>query len=154
VAPSLAKVNAERPAPHLITRWALVVLSTAQLLLALPWLVGLNPLAVIGAEVDPSHLTRDGALGLLVAVAGLTVAARPRYGVPALMIASAGIVAQVVAGAIDEDRAHVHASFELTHLLALAVVALMAIIAGSRVPTLGEANRRPPLRSVKERGDP
>ena len=57
-------------------RVGLLAISVAQLVLAVPWLVGRSLLP--DSHVAVSHLTRDGALGLVIASLGLVTVWRPR----------------------------------------------------------------------------
>ena len=58
-------------------RVGLFAVAVAQLVLATPWLVGKSLLP--DSHVAVSHLTRDGALGLVIAALGLITVWRPRY---------------------------------------------------------------------------
>lgn len=144
----LEALAAHRPAPRQWIRAALAVLASVQLFLAVAWLVGVTPL--LGSEVQPEHLTRDGSLGLFIGAAGLLAAARPRHAVPAVIVVALGVFIQVVAGALDESHEHVSAGFELLHLLTLAILGLTAAIAGSRAAPPASPVRPTGLRAVTE----
>lgn len=142
----LGVLAAHRPAPRAWIRSCLAALASVQLVLALAWLVGVTPL--LGGDIQPEHLTRDGSLGLFIGAAGILAAARPRYAVPAVIVVALGVFIQVVAGALDESHAHVSAWFELLHLLTLAILGLTAAIAGSRAAALAAPVRPGGLRRV------
>lgn len=129
-------------------RVTLLGLAIVQLIFAIPWIFGVN---ILGSEtnVEVSHLTRDGVISLFVATAGLVVAVKYRYALPALAVASVGITVQVIAGAIDENQNSVDTSFEFLHLLALAILVIIAIIAGSRASLSGSPKRGSGLRIVR-----
>lgn len=143
---SLEALDHTRPAPRPWIRVALGALSMLELCLALPWMVGLNPLALLDENVGAEHLTRDGAIGLFVGAAGLLAALRPRYAVPAVVVATIGVFTQVIAGAVDEQAHHVAGWFELLHLLTLGILLFTALIAGSRATGPGPPHRAPGLR--------
>ncbi|HEY3672454.1 MAG TPA: hypothetical protein VGN51_16080, partial [Acidimicrobiia bacterium] len=73
------QIDVPGPSPRL--RVLLVVVAAAQLVLACPWLFGAS--LVPDHQVTAAHLTRDGALGLLIACVALVSAWRPRYAVGA-----------------------------------------------------------------------
>lgn len=143
----LEALAAHRPAPRRWIRFTLAVLASGQLVLAVAWLVGATPL--LGGDIQPEHLTRDGSLGLFIGAAGLLAAMRPRYAVPAVIVVALGVFIQVVAGALDESHAHVSAWFELLHLLTLAILGLTSLIAGSRSTAPAAPVRPGGLRSVR-----
>ena len=64
------------PQPAMALRLGLFVVAFTQLVIAIPWLVGRSFLP--DANVAVSHLTRDGALGLVIAAVGLVTVWRPR----------------------------------------------------------------------------
>jgi hypothetical protein len=129
------------PGPSLRLRVLLVVVATAQLVLACPWLFGAS--LVPDHQVTAAHLTRDGALGLLVACVALVSAWRPRYAVGALLIGLVAIVAQFASGLVDQQEQAVSGVFELTHVLSLIIVVLLAC-ACTTVRGHGSDGRRPP----------
>jgi len=110
-------------------RWALLVVSSLQLLVAIPWLFGSSAVRFLG-HASSEHLTRDGALGVLVACAGLAVAARPRLSAPMLYVCIAAVTVQVLAGFVDQHDHHVAFDYEFTHVLLVAVVGFIAYILG------------------------
>ena len=80
-------------------RLALLLVAFTQFVLAIPWLFGRSLLP--DAHVAASHLTRDGALGLVIAAVGLLVVWRPRYVASVLAI---GVVVLVVADRRGDRR--------------------------------------------------
>lgn len=114
----------EMPGPSIRVRALLVIVGAAQLVLACPWLFGAS--LVPDHQVTAAHLTRDGALGLLVACIALIAAWRPRYVVGSLLIGVVAIVAQFASGLVDRNDQAVSGAFELTHVLSLVIVVLLA----------------------------
>jgi hypothetical protein len=145
----LRSLAAHQTTPRRWIRTLLAGLSVLQLLLALPWLFAVNLLAGPDNHIGDSHLTRDGAIGLFLGAAGLIAAVRPRYVTPAIAVAAVGVVAQVVAGALDQHQAHVDAWFEMFHLLTVAILVLTAMIAGSRSAGLGNPTPTRTLRLLE-----
>jgi len=142
----LARLRHELPRP---SRWLLlivIVLALIQLVVVLPWLVGRDPLGLLSSS-GVGHLTRDGGLGLVVAVAGLLAAWRPRWALPMFLLASLALVAQAVAGLFDsaangvEDGSAVPTS-ELIHVPSVILTCLIGLMA---VPlrSLGRARSGP-----------
>jgi hypothetical protein len=122
----LASLTRERSGSSLMLRGLLVVMATAQLVVASPWLFGAS--IVPDQHVAVAHLTRDGALGLIIASVALLVAWRPRYALAATLVGSMVFVTQFAAGLVDNQDRYVNAEFELTHLLVLAILALLAVV--------------------------
>lgn len=116
--------------PDAVSRPLRIVLATMagiQLLIAIPWLLGANPLGDLGDHVEIAHLTRDGALGLTTAIAGLLTAWRPRYALPAVAVSAVALVAQFAMAIVDDHAHRVDLAFEGIHLVTVAVTALVAI---------------------------
>ena len=117
-----------RPEPAISLRVGVFVVALTQLVFAVPWLFGRSFLP--DTHVAVSHLTRDGAFGLIVASCALATVWRPRYVHVTMLIAPLVLVLQVVSGVVDEHDGFVTASFELAHLaVAVLVVGLFAIAA-------------------------
>jgi hypothetical protein len=116
-------------------------LSGVQLAVAAPWLFGHNVAGFLGRAAG-EHLTRDGALGLVAAAVGLTVATRPRTALGLRYVVLAVVVMQLVAGAVDEHDALVALHFEAAHALVAAIAVL--VVAVSLPARLRLAPRRPP----------
>ncbi len=144
----LRALAAHQSTPRKSIRVLLASISVIQLLVALPWLFAVNPFATLDNQVGDAHLTRDGAIALLVAAAGLLVAIRPRYATPAAVVAAVGVLAQFVTGTLDEYNADVDVWFEIFHLLTISILVITAIIAGTRIAGPGTPKRPRNLRLV------
>lgn len=129
-------------------RALLVVVSLAQLALSLPWLVGSDPLGLMG-DASISHLTRDGALGLALASAGLCTAWRPRYAVAATLIALAALITQVATAMVDDHFRRISLFVETIHGL---TVVITGLIAWAARPLRPRPKRQQRLRSVPGTG--
>lgn len=135
----LTALASRRPPRSLALRRVLGVIAAMQCIVALPWLFGENLFGFLDSNgVAPAHLTRDGAIGIIVGVAGCTTALRPRHAVAMLVTAGAAVGMQVLSFAIDENHERVHPLFETSHVLVPIVVALVAVFA------LGRARPVPP----------
>lgn len=111
--------------PPVWLRVVLVVVSVGQLALSVPWLIGSDPIGLMG-DASASHLTRDGALGLALASAGLCTAWRPRYAVAATLIALAALVTQVATAVVDDHFRRISLFVETIHGLTVIITALVA----------------------------
>jgi hypothetical protein len=138
-----AQLSMKRP------RWSVAVVallgmcSALQAVIALPWLVGANPFRNVLGVASNEHLTRDGALGVMVAVAGFVVAWRPRYAFAMLALVAAATGMQILGGVVDAPESYTHVPFEFIHLLALVIALLIVFVAVRRDDAFG------PLRSAK-----
>ncbi len=131
-------------------RWlivALLVLGVVQVVVALPWLVGSDPLGFMGSTAPATHTTRDGVAGVVVGAAAVLTAIRPRWARPAFHIAAVVIVAQVVAGVIDSSIAETGLP-EVVHLLSVLLVVLIAVCVMNQIAGPMGPNRFPRLRSI------
>ena len=137
--PLLAQLGAALPGPNPVVRALVAVLAAAQLTVVLPWLVDADPFGLLGGSTS-SHLTRDGALGMVVAVAGLMAAWRPRWAVPCFLLGSAALVAQAVAGLFDSASAG-GGGTELVHVPSVILTCLIGL-SGIRLTPLGPDARR------------
>ena len=143
-------------------RVGLLGISLAQLVLAIPWLVGKSLLP--DSNVAVSHLTCDGVLGLVIAALGLVTVWRPRdvHGTRLIGLLVLGL--QLVAGVADQQMSSVSADFEVVHFLVVIIVlglfAIAASLARRATPRLEPRSRvldlRPgrslPLRARCRRG--
>lgn len=139
--PLLGQLGAALPEPNPVVRGLVAVLSVLQLAVVLPWLVDADPFGLLGSSTA-SHLTRDGALGLAVAVAGLLAAWRPRWAVPCFLLGSAALVAQALAGLFDSTSAG-SGGTELVHVPSVILTCLIGL-SGIRLTPLGPGSRRRP----------
>jgi hypothetical protein len=101
-------------------RVGLAILAAAQFVMAVPWLFGHS--LVPDAHVTVAHLTRDGGLDTVIGGLGLVTAFRPRYVNSTLVITLLAFVTQLVAEITDREAHHVTGSFQLFHLLVVAIV--------------------------------
>jgi hypothetical protein len=145
VADTLGRLDEAIPTPAPTMRIAVAVLAMIQFAVAVPWLVGADPLVLLGNSTS-AHRTRDGALGLAVAAAGLLAAWRPHWAKPSFALASFAVIAQTAAGVLD--TAIIAGSNELIHLPSIALTCLTGALA-IRLSTLaprrhGESTRDDP----------
>ena len=130
---TLSRLHAALPGPSDPLRLAVLLIGVAQLVVVAPWLVDADPFGLLGSS-PAAHLTRDGALGLVVAVAAILTAWRPRWALPCFVTASVGLVAQGLAGTIDDtivesggsEFVHVP-SIILTVMIGLSTIRLTAM---------------------------
>jgi hypothetical protein len=135
------------PSPPRSLTIALAVLGGLQAFMAIPWIVGADPYGFLGSSAPAMHTTRDGVVGLVVGIAAILTAIRPRWARPAFFISSAVIVAQGAAGMVDASIAETGAP-EVIHLLGLVIALLIGLsVASQVVKPMGPA-RQQGLRSV------
>lgn len=141
------RLRAALPRPP---RWLLIVLiilGVAHFVVSIPWLVGSDPLGLLGDTVPAVHAARDGAIGIVIAVAAIMAAVRPRWARPGFLIASTALIAQAVAGVVDSSIVDTGPS-EVIHLLSLLLALLIGVcVVSQTVRSLGPTRSRP-LRSV------
>jgi hypothetical protein len=125
----------------------LAVLSFVQLAIAVPWLFGHNPIGVAGHAAS-EHLVRDGTIGFVIAIAGLIAAFDPARARTLCLVSLAALAIQLSAGLFDEHDHRVNVHFELTHLLAIAIVVLVALVARRAPYGPARTEPRPRLRPV------
>ena len=112
--------------PGALRRSLLMVASALQIAVALPWMFGATVVWGNHADPDVSHLTRDGAIGLMLGVIGIAVATRPRLAYFALTMCGLLAILQVAAFVSDRAEGHVHTNFEVIHLLSAVVCILIS----------------------------
>ena len=100
-------------------------------------------------ECLASRTARDGAIGVIVGVAGLTTALRTRHALAMLVTGIAAIGMQVLSFAIDEHHERVHPLFEVSHALVPVILALIAVFAMRRAAPVEPPDRGPGLRAVR-----
>jgi hypothetical protein len=123
---ALQRLGAALPGPPLVLRVAVAVLSVVQAVMVIPWIVGRDPWNLLDTMTE-EHLTRDGALGLAVAAAGVLTVWRWRWAVPCFAIAAVATIAQAVAAAFDDDLAG-GASTELVHIPSVVLTCLIGVM--------------------------
>lgn len=150
-----------RVGPPRWIRALLAIASTAQLAIALPWLVGTDPLGLLG-EADTSHMTRDGAFGVAIGVAGLVTAWRHRYAIAAAILSVSILLIQFGTGLIDGHADRVAMWVEVSHLPMIVITGLILVAArperslmrrGSGNPEPDPVNRSEGLRLVSPASD-
>ena len=104
-------------------RLGLAFLAASQFVMALPWLFGHS--FVPDAHVTIAHLSRDGGLDIVIGGVGIVTAFRPRYVSSTLVIALLAFMTQLVAEIADREAHAVTGSFQLFHLLVVAIVITM-----------------------------
>lgn len=122
----LARLDHALPSPPAALRILVATLASVELVAVLPWLVGADPFGLLGGSTS-AHLTRDGAMGLVVAAAGFLAAWRPHWARPSFTIASIALVAQAAAGAID--RSGSAGTSEAIHLSSVVLTCLTGMLA-------------------------
>lgn len=134
---TLRHLDAALPTPAPALRLTVAALAALQLAAVFPWFLGRDPIGLLG-DSNTAHLTRDGALGLVVAIAALLAAWRPHWARPSFAISSAAVIAQAAAGALDNTAAT--GGNELIHLPSVALACLTGALA-IRLTTLTPSNR-------------
>ena len=124
---TLARSNQPAVTPSL--RYGLAVIAAIQLVVAVPWLFGHS--FVPDAHVEVAHLTRDGALGVVIAALGLLTAWRPHYVRSTLFVGLVVFFAQFIAGFVDHMSDAVTGLFELIHMLVVLILIAMSAVAVS-----------------------
>ena len=134
-AAALGAITGRRSGPATMLLLGLLAISLAQLVLAIPWLVGRSLLP--DSHVAVSHLTRDGALGLVIASLGLVTVWRPRYVHSTRIVGLLVLGLQLIAGLADQQMSSISDSFEVVHFLVVIIVlGLFAVAAnGARRAT-------------------
>lgn len=120
--PEIIDISVARKRPELATplRVGLLAIAVAQAVLAIPWLLGKSLLP--DSHVAVSHLTRDGALGIVIASLGIVTVWRPRYVHSTRIIGLVILGLQLITGLADQHMSSVSASFELVHFLVVIIV--------------------------------
>lgn len=128
----LERLGQALPRPSKWVVGPLLVLALIQAVVVLPWLIGRDPWQLLPSTTD-GHITRDGALGLVVAMAGLLTAWRPRWALPAFLLAILAVVAQAMTGLLDaaETDAGTGPSLagELVHIPSILITCLIGLAA-------------------------
>lgn len=137
----------QRPTTQLLPsmtslRVVLGAVAVIQAALATRWLLGTTS---IPGDVATAHVTRDGALGLTVAAAGLGVVFRPRFATGLLIVGSTALAVQVAAAAIDDRSGWVDLPYEGVHVLGAAIVVCMLLVARRQKIVLPPKTKAPHL---------
>ena len=127
-----AAAIAARLAPSTALRRALFVVAAIQTVIAVPWIFGVAFLWVGDAEESIAHITRDGVIGFAIGVVGLLVALRPALAYFAISVCVVQVAIQVVTIVFDVIDNDVSPTFELLHLLAVVILALVVAVAFPR----------------------
>ncbi len=103
------------PEPPRWMRTALWVFGAVNVLIGLPLLLRFDVLDLSGA--DASHLTRDGALAVVLGAAACATAYQPRWARPMSGLAAVVIVLNLLGGGSDVARGSVRWTFESIHVV-------------------------------------
>jgi hypothetical protein len=121
----LSAVSAMRPMPALRLRIALGIAAAGQLIVGVAWLANDVPFGRFVGSPTAAHLSRDAALGVVLGIIGMIVAWRPRWSVSLLPVVGAIVAVQTLGLLVDARGDEQGFHFELPHVLALAVGALI-----------------------------
>lgn len=113
------------PQPSIWHRAAVALLGAIQLVVVSPWLVGADPFGVLG-DSSAAHLTRDGAVGIVIGVSALLGAWRVYWAKPAFAICAFALLAKAVANAFDSTAAT--GGNELVHIPSVVLSCLIATL--------------------------
>lgn len=152
-AQALAAAQRRRPVRPPGVRALLCTASAVQLAVALPWLLGWNPFGAFAGHVTPAHLTRDGAIGVIVGVAGIGSALRPRHAVAMLFTAIAAVAMQAFGFAVDESANRVSVVYETLHLFVPMIIAGIGTLAMRKDTPIAPPVRGARLRVVRSSSD-
>jgi hypothetical protein len=132
----LTAVSALRPMPALRLRIALGIASAAQLVVGVAWLANDVPFGHFVGSPTAAHLSRDAALGVVLGIIGMIVAWRPRWSLSLLPVVGAIVAVQTLGLLVDARSDEQGFHFELPHMLALAVGALIFLASRRRRPVV------------------
>jgi hypothetical protein len=102
-------------APPTALRVALWCFAAVNVIAGIPLLLRIDDVGMSGA--DPSHLTRDGALAVVLGVVAGVVAHQPRRARALSLVVLAIIALNVLGGSADVARGTVTAGFESIHVV-------------------------------------
>jgi hypothetical protein len=103
------------PEPPPLMRGSLIVLGIVNVLIGLPLLLRFDVLGLSGA--DPSHLTRDGALAVVLGAAACATGYQPRWARPMSAVVLVVMLLNLVGGGSDVARGSVRWTFESIHVI-------------------------------------
>ena len=115
-----------------VWRVLLAIVSVAVAVVSIPMIVAINPFGSTVGAVSSEHLTRDGALGLIAATAGMLTAWRPRWAAAMTGCCAVVLGLQLVGGVHDAHDDGVTIRFEAIHVAVLAIAVLVAFGARRR----------------------
>ena len=118
--------------PNTVVQRLLLVVSTIQALIALPWIFGVAFLWIGNSEDSIGHVTRDGVIGFVIGAVGISVALRPALAYFAISVCAIQVIIQIVTITFDVVDNDVAPTFELLHLLALLILMLVIRVAFPR----------------------
>lgn len=121
-----------RLGPGPMLRRILFTIAAVQTIIAIPWIFGVAFLWVGDAEESIAHITRDGVIGFAIGVVGMLVALRPALAYFAISVCVVQVGIQVVTIVFDVVDNDVSPTFELLHLLAVVILALVTAAAFPR----------------------
>jgi len=151
--PGVVAFSVARERPELATalRIGLLAIASAQLVLAIPWLLGKSLLP--DSHVAVSHLTRDGAFGIVIASLGIVTVWRPRYVHSTKLIGIIVVGLQLITGFADHQMRSVSASFEIVHVLVVFIVCGLFAV-GADLSRRATPNAEPRSRVLHPRSRP
>jgi hypothetical protein len=132
-APPTARRTVFAPPPTAL-RVALWCFAAVNVVAGIPLLLRIDDVGMAGA--DPSHLTRDGALAVLLGVVAGVVAHQPRRARALSLVVLAIIALNVLGGSADVARGAVTAGFESIHVVNGVTAALVLACAWVTKPTV------------------
>jgi hypothetical protein len=112
---------------HLVVRGLLAAIALVQLSLAIPWLLGSDGWWGHAHEAADLHVTRDGAIAIVVVTAALTAAWSRRFAWFCLLPISLATAFQIIGGIYDDSQHRISSGFELIHLIDVIVLVLIVI---------------------------
>jgi hypothetical protein len=113
-------------------RVLLAAVSVVVAAIAVPMIVAANPLPNGLGATTSQHLTRDGAIGVFAAAAGLLTAWRPRWAASMRAVSVLIIALQIVGALVDSRDDDVTFVFESIHLAKLVIATLIFFGASRR----------------------
>jgi hypothetical protein len=110
-----ARTRTILPEPPRLMRLSLWGFGILNIAIGLPLLLRIDAVGLSGA--DPSHLTRDGALAVILGAASCATAHQPRWARPMAAVAAVVIVLNLLGGGSDVARGSVRWTFEVIHIV-------------------------------------
>lgn len=132
----LTAVSVMRPMPSARLRIGLAAAAAGQLIVGVAWLANDVPFGRILGSPAAAHLSRDAALGVVLGIVGMIVAWRPRWSLSLLPVVGAIVAVQTLGLIIDAGNDQQGFHFEMPHVLAVAVGALIFLVSRRRRPAI------------------